>query len=79
MTKESGDFFEQTVGVLRQLADTNAATLVVGLVSLVVVLGCRRWLPRLPGSLVVVLLGALAVPLLDLADRGGATVTMMMA
>lgn len=72
--KESGGFFEQIVGVLRQLADTNAATLVVGLVSLAVVLGCRRWLPRLPGSLVVVLLGVLAVPLLDLADRGVATV-----
>lgn len=72
--KESGDFFEQIVGVLRQLADTNAATLAVGLVSLTVVLGCRRWLPRLPGSLVVVMLGVLAVPLLDLADRGVATV-----
>lgn len=72
--KDSGDFFEQMAGLLRHLAHINAATLVVGLVSLAVVLGCRRWLPRLPGSLIAVLLGVAAVPLLGLVDRGVAIV-----
>ncbi|MFC6239661.1 SulP family inorganic anion transporter [Longivirga aurantiaca] len=72
--KEAGDFFEQMAGLLRQLAHSNAATLGVGLVSLAVVLGCRLWLPRLPGSLIAVLLGVAAVPLLDLVDRGVAIV-----
>ena len=48
--KADGDFFEQLWGVLANLGDTQARTLVVGLMSLVVVLGlaplrrrsCRR-------------------------------------
>jgi MFS superfamily sulfate permease-like transporter len=48
--------------------------LVVGVASLVVVLALRRWLPLLPGSLVAVLLGIAAVPVLDLQAHGVAIV-----
>ena len=72
--KESGDFFEQIAGLVHHLGDTNIATLAVGLVSLAIVLSCRRWLPMLPGSLIAVVLSVAAVPVLDLVDRGVAIV-----
>ncbi len=68
--KESGNFFEEVLGVVRALGDTNTTTLAVGLVSLVIVLGARRFVPWLPGSLVAVLLGIAAVSVFDLTSRG---------
>lgn len=70
IAKGSGDFFEQIAALLPELGRTNAATLTVGAMSLVVVLGLRRWLPLVPGSLVAVLVGIAAVQLLDLTSRG---------
>lgn len=66
----SGDFFERLVGLAGNLSDTSGTTLAVGLVSLVLVLGLRRWLPLVPGSLVAVAVGILAVVLLDLDEHG---------
>jgi sulfate permease, SulP family len=68
--KESGNFFEEIRGLVQNLSETNGATLAVGAVSLVVVLGCRRWLPLLPGSLLAVLLGIAATAVLGLEDKG---------
>ena len=65
-----GDFFEKTWDVLRDLGDTSLVTLAVGVASLAVVLALKRWLPLVPGSLVVVALGVLAATLLDLDDHG---------
>ncbi len=45
VAKEGGDFFEQLAHLVGSLGDTNSATTLVGLTSLVVVLGLRRWLP----------------------------------
>ena len=68
--KTSGDFFEQLGGLVRHLGDTDALTLVVGLASLAAILSLKRWLPVVPGSLVVVLLGVLAATLFDLGAHG---------
>jgi SulP family sulfate permease len=68
--KESGNFFEQLWGLLGNLGDTQGRTLAVGLFSLVVVLGLREFAPKIPGSLVAVILGVVAVELFDLADKG---------
>jgi hypothetical protein len=48
--------------------------LLVGLLSLSMVLGLRRWLPIVPGSLVAVLFGVAAVSVLGLANEGVAIV-----
>ncbi|MFN8168049.1 MAG: SulP family inorganic anion transporter [Candidatus Nanopelagicales bacterium] len=72
--KVDGNFFQQLVGFVGELGSTNAATVVVGLASLGIVLGLRRWLPIVPGSLVAVLVGIAAVPLLDLVAKGVAIV-----
>jgi high affinity sulfate transporter 1 len=70
VSKTDGDFFEQTWGLVTSLGETQGWTLVVGAASLLVVLGFRRFVPRVPGSLVAVLGGIAAVPLLGLDDKG---------
>ena len=65
-----GDFFEKAWEVLTHLGDTSLVTLAVGAASLAVVLGLRRFIPAVPGSLVAVALGVLAVSLFDLDEHG---------
>ncbi len=72
--KGGEDFFSQIWHLLGELKNTDWRTLAVGLVSLAVVLGLRRWLPLVPGSLVAVLIGIAAVSLFGLADKGVAIV-----
>lgn len=69
-----GDFFAQIWQLVTQLGDANGWTLLVGLVSLGVLLGLGRWLPLVPGALVVVALGIIAVVAFGLDDRGVDTV-----
>jgi sulfate permease, SulP family len=61
--KGEGDFFEQIWDLLGNLGGTSAATLAIGLGSLAVVLGLRRFAPVVPGSLVAVAIGVLVVEL----------------
>lgn len=72
--KHEGNFFEQAWGVLRHLGDAQWRTVVVGVVSLAIVLGMKRWLPLVPGSLLAVLVGIGAVAVFDLDERGVAIV-----
>src|SRR4029077_13477866 len=50
--KGAGDFFEQLWDIVSNLDETDWRTLVVGVASLAVVLGLRRFAPVVPGSLV---------------------------
>lgn len=59
------------VGTIR---DADGATLLVGIVSLVVILGLRFAYPRVPGALVLVVGGLVASAVLDFAERGIALV-----
>ncbi|MFG1785268.1 SulP family inorganic anion transporter [Rhodococcus oryzae] len=68
--KSEGNFFEQAWGVISHLGDTDWRTLTVGLLSLAVVLGLKRWLPLVPGSLLAVLLGIAAVTVFGLDGEG---------
>jgi SulP family sulfate permease len=68
--KGSGNFFQQFWAVLNHLGHTQWRTLIVGLVSLAVVLGLRRWLPAVPAPLVAVAFGVLAVYTLHLQKHG---------
>ncbi|WP_349294574.1 SulP family inorganic anion transporter [Baekduia alba] len=68
--KESGDFFEQAWGVIKQFGDVDPLTACVGLGSLAVVLALKRLVPAVPASLVVVALGVVAVEALSLDDHG---------
>jgi SulP family sulfate permease len=70
----SGDFFESLWDLLGNLGETNVQTLVVGVLSLAVVLGLKRWARSVPGSLVAVVLGIAAVAAFGLDDHGVAIV-----
>jgi SulP family sulfate permease len=68
--KADGDFFEQTWGVLAHLGEVDGLTVLVGGVSLALVLVIRRWLPVVPGSLVVVLPAIAATAAFHLDAQG---------
>jgi sulfate permease, SulP family len=68
--KGEGDFFEKIWDLVTRLDQANPSTLVMGACSLALVLLIRRWLPLVPGALVAVVLGVLAVGLFDLEARG---------
>jgi MFS superfamily sulfate permease-like transporter len=63
--KGSGDFFEKMWDLLGDLDETSGATLAIGLVSLVLVLGLKRFAPVVPASLVAVAFGVAVVKILD--------------
>src|SRR4249919_2175940 len=66
--------FQELRSWLGSLGDTQRATLLVGVASLVVVFGLRVVAPRVPGALVLVVGGLLASYLFDLGDHGVALV-----
>lgn len=68
--KGGGDFFAQLAHLLAHLGGTSAIALGVGAASLVIVLGLRRWLPAVPGALVVVALGIAATWVFGLDAHG---------
>jgi high affinity sulfate transporter 1 len=68
--KVEGDFFQQLAGLVGNLGQTNGPTLVVGLVSLVIVVGLREVAPVIPGSLIAVGFGIAAVSALGLDAHG---------
>ena len=53
---------------------TNGTALLIGVASLAVILGCKRWLPKVPGVLVAVVGATVAVGVFDLAERADLSV-----
>jgi sulfate permease, SulP family len=72
--KGSGDFFEKAWDVVAGLGDVHGLTLLVGAISLALVLGLRRTVPAVPGSLVAVAAGILLVEVFGLDGEGVAIV-----
>jgi high affinity sulfate transporter 1 len=68
--KGEGDFFEQIWTLITRLGDTHWRTLAVGLGSLAIVFGIRRFVPVIPASLVAVAFGIAAVYAFDLNQHG---------
>ena len=65
-----GSLPEQIAQLVAQLPDTNPYTLAVGLAALVLILVLRRISRRIPGPLIALVLGILAVVALDLEAHG---------
>jgi high affinity sulfate transporter 1 len=72
--KGSGDFFQKLWHVITNLGDTHVLTLVIGLASLAIVLGLKRFAPAVPASLVAVAFGVIMVTIFDLNQHGVAIV-----
>ena len=70
ISKGEGNFFQQLWHVLVNLGKTSGGTLLIGALSLAVVLLLKRFVPLLPGSLIVVLLGIIAVAAFHLDKHG---------
>jgi SulP family sulfate permease len=68
--KGEGNFFEQAWDLLTNLGETSGLTLLVGGLSLALVVWLKEALPVVPGSLVAVLLGIVAVAVFNLDDHG---------
>ncbi len=69
------DHFVDTVGeVVSAAGDTNTATLLLGIVAVVTLLVMKRFAPRIPAALVVMVGSIAAVQLFDLQDEGVAVV-----
>jgi sulfate permease, SulP family len=65
-----GDFWERMGHVLSHLDETNPTSLALGAAALGLLMLGKRLLPNRPVSLLVLVGGIAAVPLLDLAGRG---------
>lgn len=65
-----GDFFEKTGDLVKNLPHTSGSTLLVGGLGLVAILVLRHFVPLVPGSLAVVLVGIAAVAMFNLDDHG---------
>jgi SulP family sulfate permease len=61
-------------GVVRNLGDADGLTTLIGLSTVVLVLGLRTLVPKVPAPLVAVVLGILAVVIFDLEEEGVAIV-----
>jgi high affinity sulfate transporter 1 len=68
---EAQGFGGQVVGFAQGVIDgeTVAAALGIGVVCLAIILGFRRWAPRIPGVLIAVVWATIAVGALGLADE----------
>jgi SulP family sulfate permease len=66
----SGNFWERLIELIRELPDTDLATLAVGLSALILMIILERRFERIPAALVVMIYGIAVVSLFDLADQG---------
>lgn len=64
-------FFPQLWSFLGHLGEGHGATMLFSALTLVFLFSAVRWFPRLPGPLLVVVLGTLAVVVFGLDDRYG--------
>jgi high affinity sulfate transporter 1 len=68
---EGDSFIAELRGFVRGVGhETVGAALAIGLFGLVVILACQRWLPKIPGVLVAVILSIAAANVFDLASHG---------
>jgi len=71
---EGGNAWQEFFRWLETLGEIHGPTLVVGLLSLILILGIRFSPSKVPGALVLVVVGLLASVIFDLEERGVALV-----
>mgnify|MGYP003957978637 FL=1 len=75
VSKERSDFFLGDIwGVLQQIGATHWETLVMGVLAFVIMMGTKKYLPKLPGVLMAVAVTTLLSWGLDFQGMGGAVV-----
>jgi high affinity sulfate transporter 1 len=71
---DADTFLQEVRAIVAELGQTNPWTLLVGLLTLGIILGLRRWAPRSPAILFAVLAAILVTSLFNLPAHGVATV-----
>jgi len=72
------DSFTQEIGAfLQNLDQTNVYALGVGLLTLIIILGLKRWRPNWPGVLIAVIAAIAATVIFNLAAKGVDTVGVL--
>jgi len=69
-----GNFFQDVWAIIIQLPQANPATTVVGVSCLVLLFAFKRFAPKLPGALIVVILAIIVSSVFDLYEAGVAIV-----
>jgi sulfate permease, SulP family len=72
--KGEGDTIRQVGHLVASLSSTSVVTLAVGTVALALLFGLERYAPRIPGGLVVLVVGIATSAILDLSHHGVDTV-----
>jgi SulP family sulfate permease len=72
--KVDGSYWNVLVGTLKEIPQTNPYTLIVGVSAIILLLLMRRFAPKLPRALIVVILGILAATLIPLNAQYGVAV-----
>ena len=67
---ESSEFFPKLVETVTKVDGAHLPTLALGVGMLIGLVALRRYLPRVPGALVVVVVGIVLASLLDLEQQG---------
>ncbi len=67
---EGDNFFLELVDLVSKLPDAHFETVLVGIGSVLLLLGLRRYAPKAPAALITVALSIVAVALFDLDARG---------
>ncbi len=66
--------YETAIDLWRHLGEIHTTTFVIGAGGIVALMAIRRWAPRFPGALVVVIVSTVAVEVGGLEERGVAVV-----
>ncbi len=74
LEKGDGDTVRQFAHVVKNLGSASVVTLVVGVAALALLFGLERYIPRVPGGLVVLAAGIAISAAFDLSSHGVATV-----
>ena len=74
---DANGLIQELVVFLKNLNQTNPWTLAVGLLSLFLILGLKRWAPRILGVLIAVVVSIAVTSFFDLAAKGVATIGVL--
>jgi high affinity sulfate transporter 1 len=72
--KGEGNWFEQQWSVITHVGGASGWTVAFALGTLVIILGFKRWLPKVPGAVVAVILSIILSSVLDASSRGVAVI-----
>lgn len=78
-TAGTGEFFELAEHILKTAEDINAASVIMGVAALVVLLLSKRLIPKFPMAVLLMLAGALMTRFLPLAEWGVKTLDVVEA